>query len=241
MPFDLAEYELKCSGMNAKELQKEWEHYTRAIYGASASTTVSGLAFLPTGGLSSIGMATGGLSMANAHSKRNIIERHLKQHGKTPRTRWRDVFGSAIFSGTLACLTLGVAGVGAEQVVAIGAENGVEAITGNTSEVKAVAHVAADGAALAVEDAHNKRQKKKDRQGKIVDQKEKDLKGKIVVDQEEKGLQKKAVVNQKEKALQKKFVIISIVLVVLVVLFYVCSTLYDGLKKEWSAKWLRRL
>lgn len=230
MPFDLADYELECSRMNIKELQKEWERYTRAIYGASASTTVSALAFVPTGGLSSIGMATGGLSIANAHSKRNIIERHFKQRGKAPRTRWRDVFGSSMFSATLACLTLGIAGTGADQIVAIGAENGIEAITDNTGEVKAVAHVAADGAALAIEDAHNKHRDEEKPQEKIV------------VHQEENHLRKKVVVtNQKEKTLKTRLVTITIVFLVFLLLFYVWGTLYDELESKWPAKWVGRI
>lgn len=43
MPFDFKKYDAKCAAMNAAELQREWEHYTRLISGSATSTAVSGL------------------------------------------------------------------------------------------------------------------------------------------------------------------------------------------------------
>src|SRR5690554_593637 len=56
MPFDFEAYDAKCRGLTPEELQREWQHYTRLISGASTSTAVSGLAIPLTLGVSVIGV-----------------------------------------------------------------------------------------------------------------------------------------------------------------------------------------
>lgn len=160
MPFDFVAYDAKCAQLAVDELQKEWEHYTRQIAGASTSTAVSGLAIPLTAGVSVIGVGLAAPTIHNARKKREIIERHLQRHGTTHQTRKRDVAGSMAFSGTLGVLTLGVGAVGHEAVMTQGAEHGVSHLMNETA-IKIGMHAALDGAAMATEEAHHAHKKEK--------------------------------------------------------------------------------
>ncbi|KAK1993585.1 hypothetical protein LX36DRAFT_615653, partial [Colletotrichum falcatum] len=162
MPFDFKAYDAKCNGLTPEELQREWEHYTRLISGASTSTAVSGMAIPFTLGVSTIGVAMAAPAIHNARKKREIIERHLQKHGLTHLTRKRDVLGSMAVSGTIGVVTLGVGSMGADAVATAGAEHGISAIVENDTAIKVVTHAALDGVGLGIEHAHTNRLKKKD-------------------------------------------------------------------------------
>lgn len=173
MPFDFKKYDLKCTQMNPEQLQKEWEHYTRLISGAATSTTVSGLALPFTAGISVIGVGMAAPAIHNARKKREIIEKHLKNHSTTHNTRAKDVLGSMAFSGTLGVLTLGVGTMGAEQLAQVGAEQGISAIVANDTAIKIGIHAALDGAAMAGEEAHHNHKKEKEANKMIAAAKQK--------------------------------------------------------------------
>ncbi|KAK6207967.1 hypothetical protein QIS74_13048 [Colletotrichum tabaci] len=162
MPFDFKAYDAKCLGLTPEELQREWEHYTRLISGASTSTAVSGLAIPFTLGVSTIGVAMAAPAIHNARKKRDIIERHLQRHGATHVTRKRDVLGSMAVSGTIGVVTLGVGTAGADAIATAGAEHGISAIVENDTAIKVVTHAALDGVGMGVEHAHTSHLKKKD-------------------------------------------------------------------------------
>ncbi|PKS05111.1 hypothetical protein jhhlp_008478 [Lomentospora prolificans] len=160
MPFDFKAYDAKCNGMTPEELQREWQHYTRLISGASTSTAVSGLALPLTCGVSVIGVGMAAPAIHNARKKREIIEKHLNKHGTTHHTRKRDVLGSVAFSGTIGVVTLGVGSMGADAIAANGAEHGISAIVENEMAIKIVTHAALDGAAMGIEHMHTSHTKK---------------------------------------------------------------------------------
>ncbi|KZL67468.1 hypothetical protein CI238_01039 [Colletotrichum incanum] len=162
MPFDFKAYDAKCNGLTPEELQKEWEHYTRLISGASTSTAISGMAVPFTFGVSTIGVAMAAPAIHNARKKREIIERHLQKYGMTHLTRKRDVLGSMAVSGTIGVVTLGVGTAGADAIATAGAEHGISAIVENDTAIKVVTHAALDGVGLGVEHAHTNHLKKKD-------------------------------------------------------------------------------
>jgi hypothetical protein len=108
MPFDFSEYYSKCSKISPKELQNEWNHYTRLITGSTTSTTIPGLAALPTLGVSLIGVTLGSSGIRNARKKRAIIEQHLARQGQEPATYTKDVLRPAVFSGAVGLVTLGI-------------------------------------------------------------------------------------------------------------------------------------
>ncbi|RYP71339.1 hypothetical protein DL770_008146 [Monosporascus sp. CRB-9-2] len=162
MPFDFKAYDAKCNGLTPEELQREWEHYTRLISGASTSTAVSGLAVPFTLGVSTIGVAMAAPAIHNARKKRDIIEKHLQKHGRTHVTRKRDVVGSMAVSGTIGIVTLGVGTAGADAVATAGAEHGISAIVENETAIKIVTHAALDGVGMGIEHAHTSHLKKKD-------------------------------------------------------------------------------
>ncbi|GKT53964.1 hypothetical protein ColTof3_01303 [Colletotrichum tofieldiae] len=145
MPFDFKAYDAKCNGLTPEELQREWEHYTRLISGASTSTAISGIAVPFTLGVSTIGIAMAAPAIHNARKKREIIERHLQKYGMTHLTRKRDVLGSMAVSGTIGVVTLGVGTAGADAIATAGAEHGISAIVENDTAIKVVTHAALDG------------------------------------------------------------------------------------------------
>ncbi len=151
MPFDFQKYDQKCQGMDQEELQKEWQHYTRLISGASTSTAVSGLALPLTAGISAIGVGLAAPAIHNARKKRDIIERHLNRLGTTHNTRKRDVFSGVAVSGTIGVVTMGVGAVGADAVATAGAEHGIAAIVEHELAIKIVSHAALDGAGMGLE------------------------------------------------------------------------------------------
>ncbi|KAK1754029.1 hypothetical protein QBC47DRAFT_282950, partial [Echria macrotheca] len=162
MPFDFQKYDQKCAAMDPEELQREWQHYTRLISGASTSTAVSGLAIPLTAGVSLIGVGMAAPAIHNARKKREIIEKHLQKHGTTHHTRKRDVVGSMAFSGTIGVVTLGVGSMGTEAIATAGAEHGVSAIVENETAIKIVSHAALDGAGMALEHAYTGHKKASD-------------------------------------------------------------------------------
>ncbi|KAF9872990.1 hypothetical protein CkaCkLH20_09500 [Colletotrichum karsti] len=162
MPFDFKAYDAKCNGLTPEELQREWEHYTRLIAGASTSTAVSGIAVPFTLGVSTIGVAMAAPAIHNARKKRDIIEKHLNKHGATHVTRKRDVLGSMAVSGTIGVVTLGVGTTGADAIATAGAEHGISAVVENETAIKVIAHAAMDGVGMGIEHAHTSRLKKKD-------------------------------------------------------------------------------
>ena len=162
MPFDFKAYDAKCNGLTPEELQREWEHYTRLISGASTSTAVSGLAVPFTMGVSTIGVALAAPAIHNARKKREIIEKHLQKHNATHVTRKRDVLGSMAVSGTIGVVTLGVGTMGADAVATAGAEHGISAVVENELAIKVVTHAALDGVGMGIEHAHTNHLKKKD-------------------------------------------------------------------------------
>lgn len=162
MPFDFKAYDAKCNGLTPEELQREWEHYTRLISGASTSTAVSGLAVPFTMGVSTIGVAMAAPAIHNARKKREIIEKHLQKHNATHVTRKRDVLGSMAVSGTIGVVTLGVGTMGADAVATAGAEHGISAVVENELAIKVVTHAALDGVGMGIEHAHTNHLKKKD-------------------------------------------------------------------------------
>ncbi|RYP60448.1 hypothetical protein DL769_008109 [Monosporascus sp. CRB-8-3] len=162
MPFDFKAYDAKCNGLTPEELQREWEHYTRLISGASTSTAVSGTAVPFTMGVSTIGVAMAAPVIHNARRKREIIEKHLQKQGRTHVTRKRDVVGSMAVSGTIGLVTLGVGTAGADAVATAGAEHGISAVVENETAIKIVTHAALDGVGMGIEHAHTSHLKKKD-------------------------------------------------------------------------------
>ncbi|RYO77693.1 hypothetical protein DL762_009097 [Monosporascus cannonballus] len=162
MPFDFKAYDAKCNGLTPEELQREWQHYTRLISGASTSTAVSGIAMPFTMGVSTIGVAMAAPAIHNARKKREIIEKHLQKHGTTHVTRKRDVVGSMAVSGTIGIVTLGVGTAGADAVATAGAEHGISAVVENETAIKIVTHAALDGVGMGIEHAHTSNLKKKD-------------------------------------------------------------------------------
>jgi hypothetical protein len=141
--------------MSLEELGREWNHYTRLITGSATSTALSGLAALPTVGISLIGVLIGSTGIHNARKKRDIIDYHLARYEEQHKTRKRDVIGSMAFSGTLGVATLGIGSMGADVALTEGIQHGVFAATAET-EVKVVTHVIADGLGLAIEhEYHN--------------------------------------------------------------------------------------
>ena len=162
MPFDFKAYDAKCNGLTPEELQREWEHYTRLISGASTSTAVSGLAVPFTLGVSTVGVAMAAPAIHNARKKRAIIEKHLQNHNTTHVTRKRDVLGSMAVSGTIGVVTLGVGSMGADAVATAGAEHGISAVVENETAIKIVTHAALDGVGMGIEHAHTNHLKKKD-------------------------------------------------------------------------------
>ncbi|KAA8611229.1 hypothetical protein TUN199_11601 [Pyrenophora tritici-repentis] len=150
MLFNFTEYKERCSQMSLEELRREWNHYTRLITGSATSTTLSGLAALPTAGISLIGVIIGSTGIYNAQKKRAIIDYYLARYEEQHKTRKRDVIGSMAFSGTLGVATLGIGSMGAEAALTEGICHGIFAQTAET-EVKVVTHVIADGVGLAIE------------------------------------------------------------------------------------------
>lgn len=138
--FKFAEFDAQCSELDVDQLQLKWQHYTRALSAASTSTAVATLAAGPTGGVSMIGAMIAGPLMHNARKKRHIIEKHMGMRGSAPDTRKKDIYGPAIFSGTLGGATAGI-GLGAEAMA-------IDKVT------KIVSHVVFDGVLTKVEDKH---------------------------------------------------------------------------------------
>ncbi|KAK7749288.1 hypothetical protein SLS62_008257 [Diatrype stigma] len=162
MPFDFKAYDQKCNGLTPEELQREWQHYTRLIAGASTSTAISGIAVPLTMGVSTIGVAMAAPAIHNARKKRAIIEKHLQKHNTSHVTRKRDVLGSMAVSGTIGLVTMGVGSMGADAVATAGAEHGISAVVENEVAIKVVTHAAMDGIGMGVEYAHTSHLKKRD-------------------------------------------------------------------------------
>ncbi|KAK4164406.1 hypothetical protein QBC43DRAFT_185263, partial [Cladorrhinum sp. PSN259] len=162
MPFDFKKYDEKCAGMNAEELQRQWQHYTRLITGAATSTTVSGLALPFTAGISVIGVGMAAPAIHNARKKREIIEKHLTLRGTTHNTRKRDVLSGVAVSGTIGVVTLGVGTAGADVIATAGAEHGISAIVANETAIKVVTHAAMDGVGMGVEHMHTHHMQKRE-------------------------------------------------------------------------------
>ncbi|KXX76075.1 hypothetical protein MMYC01_208258 [Madurella mycetomatis] len=154
MPFDFKAYDAKCASMDPNELQREWEHYTRLISGASTSTAVSGLAIPFTLGVSAVGVGMAAPAIHNARKKREIIEKHLRTHGLTPTTRKRDVLSSMAISGTVSAVTFGVGAAGTDALATVGAEHAISAIVENQIAIDVISDIALGGAGMAVEDAY---------------------------------------------------------------------------------------
>ncbi|KXJ87572.1 hypothetical protein Micbo1qcDRAFT_208188 [Microdochium bolleyi] len=133
MPFDYEDYDAKCALMSADELQRQWNHYTRLISGGATTTTISGVAAIPTGGVSTIGIVYAGPAIHNARKKREIIDRHFARLGGVHRTRKRDVLTGVVFSGTVGMASMGTGSWGAENIMEHGVdkayEKAVEAVT----------------------------------------------------------------------------------------------------------------
>ena len=148
MPFDYKKYDQKCSQMTTLKLQEEWEHHTRVIYGASTSTAVSGLALPLTGGISAIEIVLHAPVLSKAEKKLAIIDRHLKRHDTTRRTRKRDAL-----SGIVSVVTLGMGGPASfitEQI----AERVIGAVVSKTA-IEIATHAAFDATALTASEAHH--------------------------------------------------------------------------------------
>lgn len=160
--FNFKKYDDKCYWMDAEELQREWQHYTRLITGAATSTSISGLALPITFGVSIIGVAMTAPVIHNARKKRDIIEKHMQRLGITHNTRKRDVALGVAVSSTIGVVTLGAGIAGAEAVVMTGAEYCVEAIVANETTVKVVTHAAMDGAGMGIEHMHAHHVKEKE-------------------------------------------------------------------------------
>jgi hypothetical protein len=162
MPFDFKSYDARCATMDADQLQREWQHYTRLISCASTSTAVSGLAFLPTLGLSIIGISVAAPTIHNARKKREIIEKHLQRLGTTLHTRKRDVLGSVAFSGAVGVATLGASSAGGDAIFAAGVEHGISAIAENKTAVEVVTDVGYTGVNNALEHVYTEEKRQGD-------------------------------------------------------------------------------
>jgi hypothetical protein len=162
MPFNFEEYDQKCHGMDQEELQREWQHYTRLVSGASTSTAVSSLALPVTAGISMIGVGLAAPAIHNARKKRDIIERHLNKLGTTYHTRKRDVIWGVAVSGTLGVITLGVGAAGTDAIATAGAEACIPAIVENETAIKTVMHTALDGASMGIEHVHTNHKKERE-------------------------------------------------------------------------------
>ncbi|KAE9374921.1 hypothetical protein N431DRAFT_405984 [Stipitochalara longipes BDJ] len=133
MPFDYDDYQQKCNGMTAEQLQKEWENYTRQISAGATSTATSILLMPLTGGISAVGLGLSAPRIHNARKKREIIEAGLKARGATHHTRTGDVLAPMAVSGIIGGLTLGLAPPGASDLVAVAAGRAVEIAATNTA------------------------------------------------------------------------------------------------------------
>ncbi|EPS37222.1 hypothetical protein H072_9119 [Dactylellina haptotyla CBS 200.50] len=162
MPFDFKKYDAKCAAMSPAELQLQWEHYTRLISGAATSTAVSGAALPLTMGVSVVGVAMAAPAIHNARKKREIIERHLNNHGTTHVTRKRDVLTSVAISGTIGVVTMGASSIATDALTNHAAEYGIQQVVENELAVKIGTHIAFDAAALGVEHAHTESRRKKE-------------------------------------------------------------------------------
>ncbi|KAK6337246.1 hypothetical protein TWF718_010027 [Orbilia javanica] len=164
MPFDFQKYDAKCAAMTPSELQLQWEHYTRLISGAATSTAVSGVALPLTMGVSVVGVALAAPAIHNARKKREIIEKHLNNHGTSHVTRKRDVLTSVAISGTVGVVTMGASSLAADAVTSHAANYGIQQVVENELAVKVGTHVAFDAAAMAGEHAHTEHKRKKEAQ-----------------------------------------------------------------------------
>ncbi|KAF4419456.1 hypothetical protein F53441_14429 [Fusarium austroafricanum] len=162
MPFDFKDYDPKRQGLTVKELQREWEHYTRLISGAATSTAVPGCAIPLMLVVSIIVVAMAAPAIHNARKKRKIIERHLNRLNATHHTRKRDVLGSMAASWTIGVVTLGVGSMGADAIATAGAEHGIQSIVANETAIKIGPHMALDRAGMIVEHEHTDHLKEKD-------------------------------------------------------------------------------
>ena len=133
MPFDYANYQAKCNGMTAEELQKEWENYTRQISSGATSTATSILLMPLTAGISAVGLGISAPRIHNARKKREIIEAGLRARGTTHHTRTGDVLAPMAVSGIIGGLTLGLVPAGASDFAALAAGRAVEVAATNTA------------------------------------------------------------------------------------------------------------
>lgn len=133
MPFDYANYQEKCNGMTAEELQKEWENYTRQISSGATSTATSILLMPLTAGISAVGLGISAPKIHNARKKREIIEAGLRARGTTHHTRTGDVLAPMAISGIIGGLTLGLVPPGASDFAALAAGRAVEIAATNTA------------------------------------------------------------------------------------------------------------
>ena len=133
MPFDYKNYQEKCNGMTAEELQKEWENYTRQISAGATSTATSVLLMPLTGGISAVGLGVSAPRIHNARKKREIIEAGLRARGTTHHTRTGDVLAPMAVSGIISGLTLGLVPPGASDLAAVATGRAVEIAAANTA------------------------------------------------------------------------------------------------------------
>jgi hypothetical protein len=133
MPFDYEDYQQKCNGMTAEQLQKEWENYTRQISAGATSTATSILLMPLTGGISAVGLTLSAPRIHNARKKREIIEAGLKARGTTHHTRRGDVLAPMAVSGIIGGLTLGLAPPGASDLAAVAIGRAIEMAATNTA------------------------------------------------------------------------------------------------------------
>ncbi|PMD29176.1 hypothetical protein L207DRAFT_574449 [Hyaloscypha variabilis F] len=133
MPFDYEDYQQKCNGMTAEQLQKEWENYTRQISAGATSTATSILLMPLTGGISAVGLTLSAPRIHNARKKREIIEAGLKARGTTHHTRKGDVLAPMAVSGIIGGLTLGLAPPGASDLAAVAVGRAIEMAATNTA------------------------------------------------------------------------------------------------------------
>ena len=133
MPFDYENYQQKCNGMTAEQLQKEWENYTRQISAGATSTATSILLMPLTWGISAVGLGLSAPRIHNARKKREIIEAGLRARGTTHHTRMGDVLAPMAVSGAIGGLTLGLAPPGASDLAAVAVGRAVEIAATNTA------------------------------------------------------------------------------------------------------------
>jgi hypothetical protein len=100
MPFNFDEYTAWCREWPNDVLQEEYQKYVKQTSQGSAGTAIAyGFAFF-TGGLSLIGLALSGPTLANAAAKVDIIRDEMARRKKKLSTRPEDVFKGIALGST---------------------------------------------------------------------------------------------------------------------------------------------